>query len=78
MRSPRPTFLTSQLTYLNRRHQSPFRGLIDVLRNLPEKSSPNPQGSFLFVWMASHSLALVGDLVDLDVSSIVIAYYDAK
>ena len=74
MRSPRPAVLTSRLTYLNRRHQSPFRGIIDVLRNLRKNSLSNPQGLFLLVWMASYSPALVGDLVDLDFSSIAIAY----
>ena len=77
MRSPTPTVLTTRLTYLNRRHQNPFRGLIDlinVLNDLRKKSSSDPVVLFVLVWMASLSPALVGDLVDLDVSSFAIAY----
>ena len=78
MRSPRPTTLTTRLTYLNRRHQSPFRGLIDVLRDFRKKSSSNSVKIFNHVWMASLSPALVRDLVDLDVSMIAINYSLAK
>ena len=76
MRSPRPTVLSTRLTYLDRRHQNPFRGLIDVLRvnDLRKKSSSNPAVLFVLLWMASLSPALVGDLVDLDVSLIAIAH----
>ena len=52
------------------------RGLIDGLRDLREKSSSNPAELFPLVWIASLSPALVGDLVDLDVSLIAIAHYD--
>ena len=78
MRSPRPIVLTTRLTYLNRRHQSPFRGLIDEIRDLSKKSSSDLEQFFHFVWMASLSPALVGDLVDLDVSLTAIAYSIVK
>ena len=78
MRSPRPTVLTTRLTYLNRRHQSPFRGLVDILKVAPEIFSFKTAGLFTFVWMASLSPALVGDLVDLDISLIPIAYSHDK
>ena len=75
MRSPRPTVLTIWLTYLNRRHQNPFRGLIDVLRDAQKKSLSDPGGGFfVLAWMASYSPSLMGDLVDLDLSSFAIAY----
>ena len=74
MRSPRPTVLTTQLTFLNRRHQNHFRGIIDLFKNLRKKSSSDPEALFILAWMVSHCSALVGDLVDLDVSSLAIAY----
>ena len=78
MRSPRPTVLTTRLTYLNRRHQSPFRGLIDGFREFRKNYSSNPVEHFIVVWIASLSPALVRDLVDLDASSIAIAYCDVQ
>ena len=78
MRSPRPTVLTTRLTYLNRRHQSPFRGLIDVLRVSRKTSSSNSVGLFVLLWMASLSPSLVGDLVDLDISLIAIIHSHVK
>ena len=53
-------------------------GLIDGLRDLRKKSSSNLVEFFPFVWMASLSPALVGDLVDLDVSLSAIAYSHLK
>ena len=53
-------------------------GLIDGLRDLQKRSLSNPVELFPFVWMASLSPALVGDLVELDVSSIAIAYCDVQ
>ena len=53
-------------------------GLIDGLRDLQKRSLSNPVELFPFVWMASLSLAHVGDLVDLDASSIAIAYCDMQ
>ena len=74
MRSPRPTVLTTRLTYLNRRHQTPFRGLIDVLRGFRKISSSNSVALFPFVLIASLSPSLVGDLVNLDFSLSALAY----
>ena len=54
------------------------RGLIDGLRDLQKKSSSNLMEFFPFVWMASLSPALVGELVDLDVSLSAIAYSHVK
>ena len=78
MRSLRLIVLSTRLTYLNRRHQSHFRGLVDVLRVVRKIPSFNTVDSFLLVWMASLSQGLVRDLVDLDVSLIAIAYCDVQ